>query len=386
MGEIISSAFIYHLEKSRKFKIKHIPLVYFNYTDTVPSYSPARPNAIAVVFFQSDELGFMFGTIWNSFLAHIDSNYQYDILVEIDSISPFIKQIFSALAKEHSNLTFRFIDHSLLRDVCRERFSKENIPVLPFLPWFLTGYERVLVFGSHLLFNKSVVSLWNETLTDDQWIAAPPDVLMLAQINDIFEDTAETHLRQQMKNPYNYFFTNVLLWDLKKYRKHIQPSDVLAACIDDQGHPRSSSEVLNVLCENHCKKLSQKWNTLNDSNDYLKQQLPFAPADIFKNLQNARKDPFILSYLPDDPWVSQENETVRIFWDYARQLPIYERYISHLSNRCAVLTAVPAKADLVDRFFPIGSKRREAMKKLLPRTSKRYWRVMAFLKRFRLKK
>lgn len=385
MGEIISSSFVYHLEKTGKYKIKHVPLVYFNYTDTIPSYSPAYSDAIAVVFFQSTEPSFMFGTVWNSFLTHIDSNCKYDILVEIDALSPFIKKTFSDLAKEHPNLSLRFIDHTLLRDVCHERFSKKDIPILPLLPWFLSGYDKVLVFGTHLIFNKSIVSLWNEKLTDEQWIAAPPDVLMLAKINDIFADTAENHLRQQMENPYNYFSSDVLLWDLQKFRAHIQLSDVLNAYWDNQGNPRNASEILNILCENHCKKLSQKWNTLTDSNDYLKKQLPFAPASTFKDLQTARKDPFILSYLPDDPWVSQENEIAQIFWGYAKQLPIYGRYLAHLSNRCAVLVSAPVKVDLVDRFFPIGSKRREAMKNLLPRSSKRYWKVMAFLKRFHLK-
>lgn len=36
MGEIISSSYFYHLEKSGKYRVKHLPLVYFENTDQTP--------------------------------------------------------------------------------------------------------------------------------------------------------------------------------------------------------------------------------------------------------------------------------------------------------------------------------------------------------------
>lgn len=369
MGEIICSSYIYHLEKKKR-RVKHVPILYFNYTDEIPVYEPINgKNTIPVVFYEKDTLDIAFGTIWRSFLDHIDENYSYDVLIESVPYSSELKKIYLEMVAPYENVAVRFLDHTLLMHQLQERSGKKYA-LLPFLPWVLPDYQRVLVFGSDMLFMDSVVPLWEEKLEDSQILGAPCDIVMQSRINDVYAATAETYVRKQMKDPYHYFSTVTIVWDFEKYRHQFNFSDIIAKEIHGEGILREDGEVLNVLCEGKTKKLDQRWNTWYATNEYLKNQLPYAPLDEYKALLKAQKSPAVICYFPDDPWRPQVNSLYSPFWNLARRTPLYERYFSHVVAR--LNSNENPKKNVLNRLFPDGGKMRTVIRRMFPQNTIRY--------------
>lgn len=368
MGEIISSGYVYHLEQQKKYKVKHTPLVYFNYTDKLPSYASAPSfNTISVFFDQTTEMNFMFGTVLQSFLEHVDGNFQYDTYVAIRNLTPNLKQIYMDMAKKYSNVSLSFISIELFENMMTDR-GKKVVNLMPFLPWLFPEVNKITVFGPNILFKKSIVDLWLQDI-ENKPAAAPADILMRAKVNDIYEETAEKYLSKQMRNPLNYFSTNAVIINTEYIRNHYTEAEIYECSWNNDNHLRSSTETLNVLLEGKVEIISQQWNTMYESNDYLKYQLPYAPNDDYMQLLSARKNPYIVSYMPNDPWIPAVNEVDVEFWEIARHLPLYHKYLAHMSYMVA-----PGDKDnrkMIDKIFPHNSSIRGWMIKLLPNGSLR---------------
>lgn len=366
MGEIISSGYVYHLEKQKKYKVRHVPLVYFNYTDPLPDYANAYQEASVAVFFdQSAQHNFVFGTLWQSFLDHVDTAVNYDAFAAVRDLTPAIKQIYMNMARDYPNVTLRFIPVAMMEAMMTDRVE-HSVPLLPFLPWILPHNKRILVLGPDVLLKKSVVPLWEEEL-DGHLAAAPADILMRARVNDIYYETEEQYLSAQVHDPLNYFSTKAMVLNAEGIRAAFSEKDVYQACWNSKEKLREADEVLNVLLEGKVKIASQVWNTMFESNDYLKYQLPYAPNDDYLSLLSARKDPAVISYMPSDPWIPEINEMTTEFWAIAQRLPIYYKYAAHMSYMVA--PGPKEKQSAIDRIFPHNGKARGFLIRLFPNGS-----------------
>ena len=75
MGEIIFSTYIYRLEKSGKYHVRHVPLLFFNYTDKITGIMPVKkPNVVPVLFLHQHRNVFLFATALQSILSHTESS------------------------------------------------------------------------------------------------------------------------------------------------------------------------------------------------------------------------------------------------------------------------------------------------------------------------
>lgn len=376
MGEIISSGFVYHLEKQKTFRVRHVPLVYFNYTDAVPVYDPLnKENSVAVLFDQTTEQNFVFGTLWQSFLDHVETEVHYEAFAAIRNLTPALKNVYLDMAKEYPNVVLHFLPLEQVENMMTDRL--ENVvPLTPFIPWILPKHQKILVLGPCVLLKKSILPLWNEDV-EGFCAAAPADILKRARVNDIYYEIEEKRLSEQMRKPLSYFFAGAMVLNLKKIREAFTQENVYAACYDSKKKTRSSDEILNVLLEDRVKYVGQEWNTMYESNDYLKYQLPYAPNDNYMALLTARKDPAIISYMRDDPWIPQVNEMCGEFWTVAQRLPIYYKYLAYMSymvspfekNHTPIIDRVFPHHGRVRGFliwlFPNGSMRRRVVKKML---------------------
>lgn len=368
MAEIICSSYVYHLEKQKKYKVKHVPLVYFNYTDELPTYSPLqRGNAIPVLFMQEEEDAFKFATVWRSFLDHVESDYTYDVLVCLKDASAPLKRVFTRMAEEKQNVKLRFIDANHYQTIMKERTNDVAL-LTPFMPWILSEYKKMLVFGSYLLFEQSVVGLWNEGLSENEYLAAPYDVLMQARCNDIYKETEEKYLSRQVKNVYGYFNSDVMLLDFEKYR-HLSAKKIFAIRRNENKELRNANEVLNMVCEGKCKIVDQKWSVWMNESGYLKYQLPYAPNDVYMSLLKAQKDPAVLVYLEEDPWYPVGDTVDTVFWEVAERTPLYARYLSYMQ---AEAEKRKSKKDILNKLFPKEKKMRGRLSHMFPKGSRRY--------------
>ena len=125
MGEIICSSYIYWIEKHKQHKVCHLPLVYFNYTDPIPVFSPMTgERTIPVLFDFSQEASFLLAAPLQSFLEHTDTERQNDLIVAVQKLEPYIQSEFIKLCADYKNVTIRFLDAELWRHILSEEHGK----------------------------------------------------------------------------------------------------------------------------------------------------------------------------------------------------------------------------------------------------------------------
>lgn len=379
MGEIISSSYVYHLEKKRKYKVKHVPLVYFNYTDKEIDYEPVR-NAVPVLFMNEVDSPIMFGAVWQSFLDNLEDDLNYDVLACFNDIKPSLKMVYMQMAEGHENVSLRFIDGSHYCSVIKDH-NREVEHILPFMPWILRNYDKMLVFESNILFKQSIVELWDIKLVDDEIVAAPYDVLTQAMYNDIYEETAAQYLSKEMKNPYNYFNSSVMLMDFNKYRL-LSQKDIYKLTRNEYSEFRKTCEILNILLEGKCRYVDQKWSVWYPDTEYLKYQLPYAPLDKYSALLKAQKAPAVITYRENDNIKALGNTVDIEFWKVVARTPLYGQFIYYMSE---YVKNDESKKEVLNKFFPRGSKMRNWLSFVFPKESKRNKAVKSILGKFGLK-
>lgn len=389
MGEIISSAYFYQLERSGKYKVKHVPLLYFNYTDDYEPIQPIRKtNAMQIIFHQADAPAFHFGTIWQTFLDHIEKDYTYDVIIVLSNASEITKSLIREMSSNQGNVNVRFVDEEFLCGEIRDRCEIEIANSMAFLPLVLPEFEKSLVFGPKILFMDKVSELWKTNL-DGNILAAPLDIYTVALANDIYEETALVRLKKYLKHPLEVYSTNVCVWDFKKYREKLDwqiIANSFAQFDEEKKHKSDEPQiVVNALCPGEIKQISQRWLTWYPLSDYLEYQLPYAPLKDYEKLLEAQRNPAIIAYERDDPWFPKDNELYRPYWTAARRTPFYEEYLAYLGDRRSVKKKKERKS-FVDRIIPADTPTRGYISKVFPHNSRRYKVIKRGLTKLHLSK
>lgn len=380
MGEIIISSYIYHLEKQKKYRIKHIPLLYFNYTD-IPSKLDVNKEAIPVIFVH-EENNFLFGTVLQSFIDTMNISTKYNLFVCLFDLNLDLKQMYLNMVNRFENIKLQFIDLNYIKNdiIDKYRLSVKTLeleknrsedalffPTLPFIPFYIKECDRAVVLSENIILKKPIDELWDVMDDEEKYLSAAYDVHMISRYNDIYEETEKTYLDTQLENPFSYFSTSVLVFNFSKYRLGVSIENIVYKIFANNGKYRKKSEIINMICEQKINRLSQKWNVIYPDNGYLKYQLPYAPDEIYKELLAAQKDPAIITYMPNDPWMPEANRIYIEFWSVARKTVLYERYLAYMMNILKKKNS--KKNDVLDKIFPKGGELRKVMVKTFPKTS-----------------
>lgn len=387
MGEIIFSSYVYHAEKSEKYRIKRVPLLYFENTDVLPDYQPAvAPNAIPVLFhidWNVTHTRFSPAVTWQSFLEHTEDSAYYDVFFCLPNLSAAEKAEYRKMALGRSNMRITFLSYELYYSMMADRV-KTRVPLRPFLPWVFKNYDRLMVFGEHVLFADSILPMWEAAQASEKLIAAPCDVLVCAQIADIYVETQEKYLSQELRNPLDAFFAGACVMNLREFRRQFTPEQIYTQRLDQFGELRFYSLYLNAVCEGCVEKLEQRWNTLYVSNDYLKYAIPRTPFNKLKQLQAAQRHPGVVSYMENDAMESEPNELTYLYWDIARRTPFYEQNLSMMMEFKMKCRENPSK-DVLNTLFPRGKRMRGILSCLFPKGSRRNRVVKKVLAVFHLR-
>ena len=400
MGEIISSAFIDYVEKKKSGKVKHVPLVYFNFTDPQTPIKPVskkKSNTVPIMFYAADTDPILFGVSWQAFLDSVkaDSSSFYDANILLASPNQaFVSELRNMLdaSKASQRVSLRIRDIKYEREYRSERFKLEDartsllgdgkcyFSILPFIPYLYPEYKKAVVVDCCTLPVKPLSEFWQAYKDTKQIIAAPYDILTIAQANDTQSRAARDQLASFLDDPLEYFSAKLFLLDFDRFRRAFSEADIATVYTTPNNdlQLRSAASVLNCLCAGHAEIADQKWATMLESNDYLKIQMPFAPLAKYQALKSAQKDPGAIIYLDDDPFMPEYNDLQRVFWKLARQTPFYEYYLQHcifvndlikrINKRTLSTKLAPINSKLRDKLlqaFPYGSKRYAALKKVM---------------------
>ena len=383
MGEIICSSYIYWIEKSGKYKVCHLPLVYFNHTDPMPAFTPvAEKNTIPVFFDFSQEQSFLLAAPLQSFLEHTEPGYRYDLLVAVEKQEAYVQSEFIKLCAPYENVSIRFLNGELWGSILAEEYGM--IPcLLPYLPWILPEYRRVLVYGPKVLFAGSIVPLWEAHKDTAFLVCAPKDILKLARINDIYPETEWNYVSAQLKDPYGYFYTDSMLWNLEAMRAQVGIDAVNAAAINTLGQPRAGKELLNVLCCNSVEVIGQEYNVWYPTDGGLQYQLPYAPCGDYLALLKAQKAPVVIAYQFDTPWFDFGNPVSTRFWGATRRTAFYEQTLAYMYERRT--SVAKEDRDVLNKLFPKGKLLRRILSRLFPKGSRRNAFVKKLLHLFHMR-
>ena len=234
-----------------------------------------------------------------------------------------------------------------------------------------------------MLFADSIIPLWDTHKDTTAMVCAPKDILMLARINDIYPETEEEYISAQLKNPFGYFYTDSMLWNLDAMRMEFSIDAVRAASFNTKESLRSCKEILNVLCCNNAELIGQEYNVWYPTDSGLQYQLPYAPCADYLALLKAQKSPVVIAYQWDTPWFDFGNPVSNLFWKSVRQTSFYEQTISHMvmRNNCVERE----DKDVLNRLFPRGKKMRGYLSRLFPKGSKRHTIVRRILHFFHMR-
>lgn len=391
MAEIISSSYIYHLQKNGK-RVLNVPLVYFNYTDPVEKIEPSNKNAIPIIFNCADNSPIRFIPTLKSFFSHIDKKREYDISVVFEDRNSALEKSVFNMIDDDKNISLRFVSAKKIVDDAVERLAiktgmqisrsekkqskydeKSDFSALPFLPYLFNGYKRAFVFDEDILFAGSIVDAWDKYNDSEESICAPREPLMMANINDIYTETAEEYISSVIDEPYDYFSSSSMIMNFEAIRKKYSFTDISYSLAEPSrpGCYRQKETLMNILFQRDKKIIDQTMCVYEDSNQFLKNRLPYMPFSLYRDLCSARKSPVIYKYMDYDPWQNGLTEISRLFWNYARETELYDELIRY-GIVVEKIKEQTEKKRISEKVFRPGTKARLVASKIIPRESKRY--------------
>lgn len=386
MGEIISSGYIYHLEKCG-FGVKHVPLVFIKNTDDEVKHDYAG-DVIPILFYQMSKKPELFTVTWESFLETKNPTQKYEAIICHIGMSVSEQKMLNSMAKKAGNVTVRLLDAYSVKNSLLEQYGNQLsclpkqhdkrslFPLVPLFPYVLEQYNEILLITGHPLIENSLDSLWNTEIKEGYTIAAPLDAWMLARINDVYPETEYNYLSKQMQNPYDYHSISAAKINLSACREKRSVEELIHYFINTKKRLRNDEEIINAAYEGMIQTLELRWCVWYESNPVLSDILRYAPKGVYQELLKARQQPAVVTYMENDPYGAFSDLTER-FWRVARNTPMYEHCLSQFSEvklknarrpKNIVKSALrksPATAAVLRYVFPKNSRRYRMAKTIL---------------------
>lgn len=393
--------YTYLKEKRSDLKYKEVQKSFFKSTDLDTKLHPAfSRNNIPIVFSSDDNYVPILATAVKSIATFSTKNNNYDIVIlhqdiTKDNQSKLIKEFESeSLSIRFVNVKKFFEDRHLITPA---HFTIEIYFRLA-MQDVMQEYDKVVYLDSDLVVNKDIAELYFTPLGDNL-IAAVQDVDSAGCYKG-FDPKRKEYFESVLKlqDPYSYFNSGVIVMNLNKFR-HDFTSEYIIKLAENEDYIFPDQDVLNILCENKVLYLDERWNTLinHKSRDNSRLEVArLAPHKIYNNYLKARKDPWIIHFAGyQKPWKYRQCDMSEYFWRLARETSFYEQLMLMLfldeceRNRLSYNQPIQTEerkehqamlniegvddpiyidgimvkfVNKINKFLPIGSKRRNTVK------------------------
>ena len=390
LSERLLNIYLLHHERiGAHWKTKQCQCVHFE--NTAPFHLPTIPGEwetkfkpiIPVVLAADNNYVPMLATTMCSLLANASDAYHYHITVLTNNISHDNQMTLKAFAQQMKAASVQFLNVSQLINIEELSTNNPHISVETYYRFLiqdiLPDFDKVVYLDSDLIVRDDISELYNIDL-GDSLIAAVRDVDYLGNLN--FKDgerLAYTKSVLGMDNPYDYFQAGVLVLNTKALRKDV-PSSIWFEEAKDTRYIYNDQDILNARCEGRVTFLDPRWNVMHDGLHRIDAACSKAPAPVFQEYLDARKDEKVIHYAGvEKPWNTFNCDRALEYWRYARQTPYYEKLVAFLSDR---FTIDRENADyqliddnsfirkIVDPIFPPDSQRRETVRSLVKRVKR----------------
>lgn len=329
IGERLLGIYILYLLK-KGLKIKVNQLIFFKNTTFQELPTPIAKNQITIAFNFNNNYVPIFSVFLMSLLPYISKNRFYQLVVLIEDITENSKQNLNNIIKDYPNVVITYYNPSYLYDGfsfdikdCAV-YSKDlfNRPLIPFI---MENYEKVLVLDVDMICCDCIDSLYDMNISE-YYAAAVRDTVYMGILNSDESRKDYTKKDLNLKNPFNYCNTGVLLLNTKKIIQKYTLKETIE-CAKKNKFMIYEQDMLNYLYGDKIYYLNPEWNVFTYTNqNFVEFYLNEAPYIERSKYEYARKTPKIIHYANNPkPWNYNGREDFRsIFWYYARMSPFYE--------------------------------------------------------------
>ena len=194
------------------------------------------------------------------------------------------------------------------------------------LPDLLKDVDKVIYLDSDLVVLDDISKLYSIDLSNYD-IAGVTDIGIAGMAGGYEPEEKERLAKLEIMNPYSYFCSGVLVWNLARFRERLNSRQLIDWVI--KHNPRyADQDCLNYFFQRSVLQLDMRWNTLFDSEGIRVSKIaPYAPSDLYDQYLSAREAPSIFHFAgPVKPWLNDVDGSFR-FWDSARDSPLYEQIL-----------------------------------------------------------
>lgn len=384
LAERLCGIYLYYLEKTSKLKFLKLQRVFFENVEQEQAIRPAfSEQNIPVVFSANNYYIPYLSALLQSLVENSTPAHNYDLIILHRDIDEKNRRLLTQQISR-DNISLRFYD------VTRTMSTYDNLPLRGhfkietyfrlLLPELLTEYDKILYLDSDMIVQTDVAELY-KTDIKNYLVAACKDADTAGLYNG-YEPQKKEYMDKVLKitHPYDYFQAGTLLMNLAAFRKIYSTKQMMAYAASFPWE-LLDQDVLNHLAEGKTLFVDMSWNVMVDWRYIrIRDIIGRAPRRLYYEYLEARKQPKIIHYAgPDKPWTDPESDFAELFWFYSRKTPWYEVTLARLSHSIDA-SLHPAKKTLsqtikdsllrpvVGIFFPLGSERREKLKKLFKRS------------------
>lgn len=349
------------------------------YADEKTIISPAygEDHAVAVCFTSSDYFAPMCGVAISSLIENASPDRKYDILVLTQKMSDVNKRLIGDLSTDNCRIRFVEFEEGLFSS---EVATHDSYNIYTYfrlmIPSICKRYKKVLYLDSDMIINKDVAQIFDVDV-EGYYTAAVLDLTILTWQVMKEQHPLYSYLESlDLTEPGTYMQGGVAVYNIQMIHE-AYPVDVLIRKANERHYQNCDQELLNMCFKGKIKFLPVNWNVVVMHPSYVDLYQYWMPRKYYEMYINARKDPYIIHYsFQQIPCYQTGVDMYQYFWNYARKTVFYETLLIMLiskqipsigtvntgSNGNAAAFQYP---EFVDRLFPVYSKRREFVKRVV---------------------
>nr|WP_024837341.1 DUF4422 domain-containing protein [Clostridium sp. 12(A)] len=376
LGERIAGIYFTYIQSLKTYKTKELQIALFKNTTKQMSVQSDKENSVIPIVLAANDFYVPYMSVCIQSIINSTKNRYCKIFIFHTDISVENQKILNIQTEGTDNIELIFIQIGEYIDNYKLQ-AKDHITVETFYRFLILDimkeYDKVIYLDCDLIVCRDLIELY-ETNLEKNLIGAVYDVDFAGQLNSPWLRMKEYERKNlRLKDPYKYFQAGVLLMNINEMRK-VVTAEKLLEMASTGIYKYSDQDILNIVCEDRVTYLDMSWNVISDCNGKrIREVASRAPAIIFEQYMEARKSPSIIHFAGiQKPWKKASEDYGWLFWKIARQSPFYEQILERLcvdtDARKKSGSSYHANGGFVKSLgyyiFPIGTKRRELIKKL----------------------
>lgn len=356
------------------------------FQDTAPKakLQTVFADAVPIVLSANDKFAPYLDIMIESIAANTNDARNYDIIVLYNDISEKNQNLIRLAAKGHSNISIRFVRVCEYFDASK-LFVDQHLSVETYyrliIPEIMPDYHKILYLDCDMVVDHDVAELYDLDLGGCV-IGAAKDIDVAGQIN-LGQNDWKTYAEKTLglDCAYDYFQAGVLVIDLDALRRTASSEEMIHLALSNKWRCHDQ-DVLNMICKNNVFYIPQQWNVLmswEETGRSRMQIMKMAPRMLYEEYMTARKEPYMIHFAGyQKPWDVADCDFAEYFWKYAKLSPYYPRLLRRI-KRCledemgtqegqSFLSKKkndPKVRMVINRLLPVGTRRREFVKRII---------------------